>query len=282
METQLATTQPADIAAIISYNDTQLTLLKSTICRDLSDMEFDLFLQICKRTGLDPFARQIHASKRRTQKNDAWIETMTWQVTIDGFRIIAERTGLYQGQTKTEWCTSDGKWVDVWLQSTPPTAARISVYKAGFIEPLQGIAHWHEYVPIDRFGKITKMWQKMPAHMIAKCAEALALRKAFPQDLAGLYTEEEMMRANLTETITAAAAPQSKYDVVKSYIEKAFALQKTEWIDTLPDRIRSHAELTDVEKEKLQKMYDVEYANYCTQQLAKKLTDDEETSDETN
>lgn len=284
METQLATTTSPETALFSAptYSADQIQLLKNTICYGSTDEEFKLFLQVCKRTGLDPFSRQIYAIKRRTQRNQTWVDEMTWQVSIDGFRLIAERTGKYQGQTKVEWCDKDGTWMDVWLQSYPPTAARVGVYKLGFVAPLYAIAHWDEYVQVDKMGNVTKMWKKMPVLLLAKCVEALALRKAFPQELSNLYTTEEMMQANTPETITAAAAPQSKYEMIKGYIAKAFTLQKQEWIETLPERIKSNPDLTENEREKLQKMYDVEYADYCTQQLAKKLNDDEETDDEKN
>lgn len=141
----------------------------------------EAFLAHCKRTGLDPIARQIYAICRQGR----------WgiQVSIDGARLIAERSGKYAGQTPTEW-TSDGvNWVDVWLDSAAPRAARVGVHRADFREPLYAVA------TLDAYAAGGPMWKKMPALMLGKCAEMLALRKAFPQDLSGLYSTDEMDQA---------------------------------------------------------------------------------------
>jgi phage recombination protein Bet len=170
------------------YSDAQITLIKNTLLNgSFSDNELSLFIHQAKRTGLDPFTRQIYATKVGGK--------MAVQATIDGLRLIAERSGKYQGQTKTEWCGKDGKWVDVWLSKDCPAAARIGVFKEGFKEPTYAIAVFEEYAQVIN-GKLGFMWAKMPALMIGKVAEALALRKAFPNDLSGIYSTEEMQQAD--------------------------------------------------------------------------------------
>jgi phage recombination protein Bet len=166
----------------------QEDLIKRTLAKDATDEELRLFLHQCQRTGLDPLSKQIYAISRWSK--DAGRKVMAIQVSIDGARLIAERTGKYDNQEGPYWCGDDGQWVDVWLSDKPPRAAKVLVYKVGSTRATTGIAHWSEY-----HDSKSSFWQNKPALMLAKCAESLALRKAFPQELSGLYTQEEMGQA---------------------------------------------------------------------------------------
>jgi phage recombination protein Bet len=159
----------------------QIELLKRTICRGATDDEFKLFIHAVNHTRLDPFMRQIHAVKRYNKTTDRM--EMVIQTGIDGFRLIAERTGKYAG--------SDDPVVD---DEKNPTRATVTVYKmmSGQRCPFTATARWDEYYPGEKQGF---MWKKMPCLMLGKAAESLALRKAFPAELSGLYTDEEMEQA---------------------------------------------------------------------------------------
>lgn len=189
----------------------RVELLKRTICPDLTDTELELFATVARRAGLDPFARQIYATKRRAKKpgtRDQWEEKLTIQTGIDGFRVIAGRTGELDGQEGPFWCGEDGAWVDVWLKPFPPAAAKVTVFRKGCSRGFVGIARFSEYAQ-QYDGKPSGLWAKMPATMVAKCAEALALRKAFPADLSGLYTSDEMAQADESPEVPAVVQPES-------------------------------------------------------------------------
>lgn len=170
-----------------------LDLLKRTICKGATDDELKLFVMVCQRTGLDPFARQIHAVKRWDGKEKR--EVMSIQTGIDGYRLIADRTGLYAGSDEPKYDTETEK---------NPGKATVTVWKlvAGQRVPFTRSARWDEFVQTTKEGNVTRFWAKMPYLMLGKVAEALALRAAFPQELSGIYTHEEMDQATVeTESV---------------------------------------------------------------------------------
>lgn len=186
------------------WSEIQLAALRQIGLEKASGGDLALFLHQAQRSGLDPFTRQIYMIGRWDGKSGR--EKFTIQSSIDGLRIIAQRSGEYAGQTAPMWCDLDGVWVDAWLKPTPPAAAKIGVYRVGFAEPLYAVARLESYMPRTKEGKPSGMWGTMPDVMLAKVAEALALRKAFPNDLSGIYSAEEMEQADAKVPAVAAAA----------------------------------------------------------------------------
>lgn len=167
-----------------TYNEDQIALIKSQIAPKATVNELKLFLYQCERTGLDPLARQIYAIHRAGK--------MTVQTSIDGFRVIAERSKTYAGQDEPIFETD---------KSGQLNCAKVAVYRfRGDVryKAAVGVAYWKEYVQSYN-GKVGGLWAKMPHTMLSKVAEALALRKAYPQDLSGLYTGDEMSQADVVD-----------------------------------------------------------------------------------
>lgn len=204
-ETAIATREaPSSALVTREYLNDKAALVRELYAPGTSDMEFEHFIETCATRGLNPLAKQIYCvmRKQKDQVSGKWVMKPTIQTSIDGYRLIAQRTGEYRGQVGPHWCGSDGVWREVWLDEAPPAAARVGVIRQGFSEPLYGVARWSSYVQTTNDGQTTKFWRAMPDVMLAKVAESLALRKAFPEELSGLYTSEEMAQAN-----TPAAAP---------------------------------------------------------------------------
>ena len=175
----------------LTFTDEQVALLRNTICPEATDDELALFVQRCKSTGLDPFANQIYLVKRSSTS------PATMQTGIDGFRLVAQRTGERDGEDAPEWCGEDGEFHPIWTGKTPPLACRVVIYRKGHSRGYPATAYWQFYAQTKANGELNNIWTKGSAHMLCKCAEALALRKAFPNELSGLYTSDEMHQADV-------------------------------------------------------------------------------------
>lgn len=189
MSTDLAIRQNTELTIepdAVNWTEKQVAALRQLGLSGASNADLAIFFHQCVKTGLDPFAKQIYMIERQGKQ--------TVQTGIDGFRLIARRAVDRARQSlafsETLWCGDDGKWSDVWLATTAPRAAKITVYRNG--DPNPGIAHLSEYIGLKRDGTPNAMWTGKPALMLAKCAEALALRRAFPQDLSGIFISEEL------------------------------------------------------------------------------------------
>ena len=208
-----------------------LQLLKEAVnIPDATDAELAFFGHVAARMNLDPLRKQIYMIKRWNPELQR--EVFTHQVGIDGFRSAAERTGKYCGQTAPQWCGPDGIWVDAWLdEAHPPVAARIGVYRSDFREPIVAVARFAEYCQRTKDGKPNRMWRTMPSNQLAKCAESLALRKAFPNELGGVYTPEEMAQGENSPMTPPSVSPATNseiHGVIPEIVQKSGTVSATE------------------------------------------------------
>lgn len=183
MSTELVTVPATDLAVIVT--EEQKELVKRTIAPDATEAELQLYFYDCSRRGVHPLDKLLHFTKRQGK--------YTPITSIDLFRMRADSTGVHLG-------TDEPLYQGV--KGTPDFAAMVKVHKlvAGQKATFTGTARWSEYFPGDAQGF---MWKKMPHLMLGKCAEALALRKAFPAQLHGLYVQEEMDQAEVKPVVIA-------------------------------------------------------------------------------
>ena len=165
------------------FSKEQVDLVKKIYAVGATDDELQLYLYQCKRTGLDPLGGQLYFIKRKGK--------MALQTGIDGLRSIAEDSGDYAGSDDVIFVTD---------KKNLPISATVTVWKLvdGERRAFTATARWSEYLPS---APNDFMWKKMPFGQLGKCAEALALRKAFPKKLGKLYANEEMEQAQEQEPI---------------------------------------------------------------------------------
>jgi phage recombination protein Bet len=198
------------IAVKQPWTKEQMALITRTVAKGATQDELGLFFNIAKRSGLDVFTKQIHFVKRKVWNKDTQQseEVGTIQTGIDGYRSIAERSGTLAGIDDVLYDTETDEH---------PNKASVTVYRliGGTRVAFTASARWTEYAAIHPKSKeVMGQWKKMPYLMLGKCAEALALRKAFPNDLSGLYTQEEMDQAQ--EPIVDATPPTVAAKKVKA------------------------------------------------------------------
>lgn len=216
-----ATSELAIQSGQTGFTQKQIAALRQLGVEKVNESDLEVFFHQCVRTGLDPFARQVYLVGRWDGRAQA--QKYTIQTGIDGYRLIAERTGVYAG--------NDESWVEG--PNGLPTSSTVTVYKmiGGNRCPFTATAHWSEYCQTTKDARPMGLWAKMPHRMLAKCAEALALRKAFPQDLSGVYTSEEMSQADSEPRVSAPVAIGScviEAEVITADVESAGPVRLTD------------------------------------------------------
>lgn len=208
------------VQATPGFTSSQIELIRRTVAKDTNNAEFDLFITVARRTGLDPFRKQIAAVVFNKAKADK--RSMSIITQIDGLRAIAARSGRYRPDEDEPVYEIDpdekGPLNPKGIVKATVTIWIADAMRQGGWKPVKGVARWEEFAPLKdeweddpqtgkgrRTGRQTLdtggNWGRMPFLMIAKCAEAQALRKAFPEDTSGLYEAAEMDRARMLDTL---------------------------------------------------------------------------------
>lgn len=182
---EMVPVEPRHIEAVAQgpvFTQEQESMIRDTFLNGATKQEAIVLLEVARARKLNPFLRQIHFVKRwDTQKGaNVW----SAQVSIDGLRAIAERTGKYDGQDEPEYGPVNERGYPQW--------AKVRIYRKDWSRPAVGMVFWEEYVQTKKDGSVSRFWDSMPRVMMAKCAESVAMRKAFPEDMSGLYTAEEL------------------------------------------------------------------------------------------
>lgn len=247
----------------------QLDLLKRTIAKGASDDELKLFIQVCKGANLNPFMKQVHLIPRWDSKEGREVRTI--QVSIDGFRAIAEDSGGYAGNEDPVFDGDNVLEFETGTKEKPrketlttPNKATVTVYKIvqGVRYPFTATARWSEYYPGAKLGF---QWHIKPYLMLGKCAEALALRKAFPKLLSGMYVAEEMDKG--AEPGSQGSDEQKTASSFKKLMEMAQTAKLDELVEFkakfeasdkyTPAQKKEFAEVTDLRIKNLQELENI-------------------------
>ncbi|MBW3638156.1 MAG: phage recombination protein Bet [Armatimonadetes bacterium] len=187
MSQELATVESGAIAPTkdrISFDDEKLAIIQNHICKNATPAELEFFLATCRRRGFDPIAKQIYFIKYGNSP-------AAFVVSIDALRLTADRTRRYApGGAATYETDANGNLV--------AATAYVKKRVANEWHTTSETAYLTEF-----FVANNPKWKTMPRVMLSKAAEARALRRAFPEDLSGLYVHEEMDQAQTMETVEA-------------------------------------------------------------------------------
>jgi len=209
----------------LEFTPAQREMIRNSFASGASEQEFAVLMEVARARNLNPMLGQIHFVKRWTQERG---EVWSHQVSIDGFRAIAERTGKYDGQDEPEFEYGE--------DTSVPRLARVRVYRKDWNRPAVGVAHFSEYAQFRKSGELTRMWATKPHVMLAKCSEALAFRKAFPEDTSGLYAPEEMQADDESRRESPSAAPAGA-NAVETFAKKITSARTLQALQEIGEEI---------------------------------------------
>lgn len=233
------------LPALPDYSGSQLKIIQANN-PDLEPNEFNSFIELCRATGLSPFRRQLSAIVFGKNAKDRSKRRVAFVIGIDGYRSMADRTGTYMPHEKPpEWELCEPN--DLNPAGLVSCTYFVKKYAHGNWHTFQATAHWAEFAPVeqewgaDETGhrkptgkkKLSDTWAKMPRVMLAKVAEAQALRRGWPDTLAGIYTEEEVEREKTLDLTAAEVVEQVEVEERQRRVGGANSIL-VDWCDGSP------------------------------------------------
>lgn len=218
--------------------DAVRTALKSSLYPGASDASVDLVLSYCRAAGLDPMQKPVHIVPMWDSKAREMRDVVMPGIGL--YRTNAARTGEFAGMSEPEF----GPMVTERLGNrdvTFPEWCRVTVSRrlpSGHLAQFTAVEYWIENYAIkggkDQDQSPNAMWTKRPRGQLAKCAQAQALRMAFPEATGSMPTAEEMegkaiIESEATVVPTIQAKIEHKPVELPLYAEAAFEENLPKW-----------------------------------------------------
>lgn len=227
----------AHTAEVVQLSPAQKKMIRESFMNGASDKEAEVLLMVAMRMQLDPFQKQIHFVPRMVKVGDKREERWSFQISLQGWRAIAERTGLYEG-------VSDPEWVEDPNHKGFPLSCTITAHRRDRERPAKYTARFAEFCQFTFDGKPTKMWNEKPYLMLEKCAEVNAIAKLFPEhqpsDLAMAMAEANIVQADFMADETAEPPPPKlpgQAEIVRDFLEAITACQSPDELKAISERI---------------------------------------------
>lgn len=196
--------------------------------------QIDFFATVCEKKKLDPMLKQIHLVERKSKDAAGkWVASYTIQAGIDGMRVIAQRNCKIK---------SYKRWVEKREDDLYGCCEIDTEDRGKYYDELP----YQEYVQTKSDGKPTHFWAKFKQTMIKKCAEESVLRMMAPEDLSGVYGDDEMQQAD-SETKEVKQIETGK-DNGKELNKEAIEMFTPETIDEITTKIREAKTIAELNK----------------------------------
>lgn len=233
-----------EIMETYGLRDAEYSVLLRTVCKHAPREIAAFFMLFCLKRGLDPFSKQVYLWADKME-NGVPVPGCTWNIVagIDGLRAIASRSPYYRGPKRPIWTyeadpsqpdgirrftKEDSRYGNI-VGKRVPEACEVAILRAVPQAPTNP-AIYMEFIGIARFGEFCKTrtgkvygnWEDQPEHQLRVRAEAMALRMAFPEEVGGIYTEDELRESRAPQMQMIEGVPAE----APSFSEEVLALAK--------------------------------------------------------